>query len=52
MDNNRLVVDLMLIIDMENIARREEQVAVCSFSDAHFGATISTIFLFFKFEHI
>ena len=49
MDKNRLVVDPMVIIDMENIAmREEEQVAVRSFSDAYFGATISTIFLFFK----
>jgi len=49
MEKNRLVVDPMVIIDMENIAmREEEQVAVRSFSDAYFGATISTIFLFFK----
>ena len=43
----------MVIIDMENTAmREEEQVVVRSFSDVYFGATISTIFLFSKFEHI
>jgi len=53
MDKNRLVVDPMVIIDMENTAmREEEQVVVRSFSDVYFGATISTIFLFSKFEHI